>query len=175
MGTEKNSQSKISAAKDFSFIIPVPPESINETVALGTHYSDVRLVKRKWQHITISHLNAQRLDNPAPYAGFPCEKKVKATFTFYFKFERARDEDNYSLSAKGILDGLVEMGVLYADSSSFVTFGGVILEVDYERPRCEVKIEMLEEDIDFKKWDKYDKTDPNGDEAIKMLDGLGDN
>ena len=76
---------------------------------------------------------------------------------------------------KGILDGLVEMGVLYADSSSFVTFGGVILEVDYERPRCEVKIEMLEEDIDFKKWDKYDKTDPNGDEAIKMLDGLGDN
>lgn len=173
MDKEKNSQSKISAASDFSFVIPVPPESVNETVALGTHYSDVRLIKRKWQHITISHLNAQRLDNPAPYAGFPCEKKVKATFTFYFKFDRARDEDNYSLSAKGILDGLVEMGVLFADSEAFVTFGGVVLKVDYDRPRCEVTLEMTEQDIDFKKWDKFNKTDPNGDEALKILDGLG--
>lgn len=175
MDTKENLQSKISAAKDFHFIIPVPPESINETVALGTHYSDVRLVKRKWQHITISHLNAQRLDNPDPYAGFPCEKKVKATFTFYFKFDRARDEDNYSLSAKGILDGLVEMGVLFADSSPFVTFGGVILKVDHDRPRCEVSLEMLDENIDFKKWNKFDTTNPNGDEALKILDGLGNN
>lgn len=158
--------------QDFNFVIPVPPESINETVALGTHYSDVRLIKRKWQHITISHLNSQRLDDPHNYENLPFEHKVKATFTFYFKFDRARDEDNYSLSAKGILDGLVEMGVLFADSAPFVTFGGVVLEVDHDRPRCEVALEALEERIDFKKWDKYSTVDPNGDEALKILDGL---
>ena len=27
--------------------------------------------------------------------------------------------------------------------------------------------------IDFKKWDKYNTTDPNGDEALRILDGLG--
>lgn len=164
---------KKDAAKDFNFVIPVPPESINETVALGTHYSDVRLVKRKWQHLTITHLNAQSLDNPEPYKSFPIENKVRATFTFYFKFDRARDEDNYSLSAKGILDGLVEMGVLFADSAAFVTFGGVVLKVDHDRPRCEVLLEILDEKIDFKKWDKYNTTDPNGDEALRILDGLG--
>lgn len=157
---------------DFQFVIPVPPESINETVALGTHYSDVRLIKRKWQHITISHLNSQRLDDREKFENLPFENKVKATFTFYFKFDRARDEDNYSLSAKGILDGLVEMGVLFADSAPFVTFGGVVLEVDHDRPRCEVTLQAMEEKIDFKKWDRYSQVDPNGDEALKILDGL---
>lgn len=152
--------------KLYKFIIPVPPESINETVALGTMYSDVRLIKRHWQKLTLQHLSSQKLDDPSLYPDEPFEKKVKATFNFYFKFKRRRDEDNYSLSAKGILDGLVEMGVLFADEQNFVTFGGINLLIDYDRPRCEVILEVTEENIE---------SDPlNVEEALKMLDGLGE-
>ena len=42
--------------------------------------------------------------------------KVVVTFEFYFPDKRRRDPDNYAFSAKFILDGLVDAGILPDDS-----------------------------------------------------------
>lgn len=125
----------------YKFLIGVPAESINDTVALGTKYSDVRIIKRKAQHIAISHL--QNLD-PLPQAINPKpatpDKRLTVVFDFYFQYSRVRDEDNYHLTAKGFLDALVEMGILISDDSLHLKFGGINLLVDKDRPRCEIII-----------------------------------
>ena len=57
----------------------------------------------------------------------------------YFKTKRARDIDNYmsSIAVKGIIDGIVQIGIIPDDNAEYLNYS-VDLLIDKENPRTEV-------------------------------------
>ena len=73
----------------------------------------------------------------------PVEGWVVVRFQWYEK-DRRRDPDNCRASAKFILDGLVQAGVLEGDGWAVIHGLEDRFFVDKDRPRVEVEIEEVE-------------------------------
>lgn len=85
------------------------PMSLN--VYRNAHYYQLNKEKETWERIVAVSVKEQKI------------KKVdrcRITFEFYFKDKRKHDPDNYSASAKFLLDGMVKAGVLDDDNFSVI-------------------------------------------------------
>lgn len=121
----------------YDIVIPVPPNSINEIVSFGSQFSDIRSLKKKWEKIAMHYLQ-ELIDTeylPEYFTGI-----IGVRFFIYFEKYRKRDGDNYYLMCKGIIDSMVELGLVEDDNSEIVKFDGIRCYVDKERPRVVVKI-----------------------------------
>lgn len=121
----------------YKFTIPVTPDSINKVTKYGKTDGDVLHLKKKWEKIAIMQLqheiNEGRL--PKEFKGV-----IGLHFKLYFEFSRTRDDDNYTLMCKGILDAFVRVGLIEDDSNEFVKDNGRRLIVDPDHPRVDVYI-----------------------------------
>lgn len=81
------------------------PPTLNELNRM--HYFQRAKLKEKWEGI----VSAACFE----YGAYPVAK-ARVTLEFCFPDKRRRDPDNYSFSAKFLLDGLVKAGVLTDDS-----------------------------------------------------------
>ena len=86
-------------------------------------------IKEWWQEGTVSRL----VDYGVHFAYLIVLIKV------YFKTKRARDIDNYmsSIGVKGIIDGIVQIGIIPDDDAAHLNYS-VDLLIDSKEPRTEV-------------------------------------
>src|SRR5680860_111467 len=121
----------------YDIIIPVEPNSINEIVSFGSQFSDIRSLKKKWQEIATFYLQ-EKIDSgdlPEFFTGI-----IGIRFFIYFEKRRKRDEDNYYLMCKGIVDSMVELGLVEDDNSEIVKFDGIRCYIDRDQPRVLISI-----------------------------------
>lgn len=122
---------------EYNVIIPVSPNSINEIVSFGSQFSDIRSLKKKWEDLSAVYfqelIDEQRL--PEYFTGV-----IGVRFFIYFEKHRRRDEDNYYLMCKGIIDCMVNLGLVEDDNSLIVKFDGIRCYVDRDRPRIVISI-----------------------------------
>lgn len=118
-------------------IIPLSPDSINKVTKYGKTDGDVLQLKKKWERIMISRINELHAEGSLPerFRGV-----IGVHFKLFFEFNRTRDDDNYTLMCKGILDAFVRTDMIEDDNNQFVQDNGRRLSVDPERPRVEVHI-----------------------------------
>lgn len=125
-------------------VLPYGPESINSVMNYGRDKGELNILKHKWQDLASIYIQE------AIRQGFiPAVLNGKAHFTFkmYFENQRKRDEDNYFLIAKGIIDEFVKQNVIEDDSSEYAHFSGIYLMCDKQRPRVEIWLkEVLRKD-----------------------------
>jgi Holliday junction resolvase RusA-like endonuclease len=118
-------------------VLSTRPDSINDVVQYGRKRADLVSLKKKWQQITEGQLLYDLATNNIP-EHFDC--KVGFFFKFYFELNRRRDADNYFLMCKGIIDAIVNTGIIDDDDYRYVDFDGIRIYTDRERPRLEVHI-----------------------------------
>lgn len=121
----------------YKVIIPYAPDSINQVVQYGKKSGDVVMLKHKWEKVAHFIIDQNIYDGNLPdrFHG-----KVGFFFKLFFKTERERDGDNYTLMCKGIIDAFVEKGFIEDDSARFVDDNGRRLRIDPESPRVEIYI-----------------------------------
>lgn len=125
-------------------IIPYAPDSMNKVVKFGSTVGDITALKHKWQDIASIYLQDALVEGIIP-------DKFKGLLTFKFKLffetKRRRDEDNYYIINKAIIDEFVRSGFIEDDNSELVHFGGAWLHVDPISPRVEIYLtEYLRDD-----------------------------
>ncbi|GCL71776.1 hypothetical protein PN4B1_16810 [Paenibacillus naphthalenovorans] len=86
------------------------PPTLNELNNM--HFMKRAKLKEKWENIVSKAC--------MEYGVMPIQK-ASITLEFWFPDKRRRDPDNYSFSAKFLLDGLVKAGVLPDDSFNEIT------------------------------------------------------
>ena len=130
--------------KKHFFIIPYQPDSFNQ-VYFGKR-GEMTEMKLRWEERTATVLENEMLDKKLP-------RRMKGVAEFFFKLyfetQRNRDEDNYHLIIKGIMDAFVTVGILKDDSSKYALQNGARIYVDPERPRIEIFIVNRYEDHDY--------------------------
>ena len=77
----------------------------------NAHYYQLNKEKETWEQIVSVAVHTQKIK--------PIER-CKVTFEFWFKDKRRHDPDNYSASAKFLLDGMVKAGVLEDDNFNVI-------------------------------------------------------
>lgn len=131
---------------NYKITIPGQPDSINQVTSYGKNEGDLMHIKKKWEKIAFVQLQEELTEDrlPIKFRGV-----IGLHFKLYFELNRRRDDDNYTLMCKGILDAFVKMGMIEDDSNEFVQDNGRRLIIDPERPRVVVYItEKLEnEDV----------------------------
>ena len=85
------------------------PMSLN--VYRNAHYYQLNAQKEIWEKAVQVAVHTQQIK--------PMERG-KVTFEFWFKDKRKHDPDNYSASAKFLLDGMVKAGILADDNFSII-------------------------------------------------------
>jgi Holliday junction resolvase RusA-like endonuclease len=130
---------------NYKIIIPYAPDSINQVVQYGKRNGDVVMLKHKWEKVANFIIDQNVWDGNLPdkFRG-----RIGFFFKLYFKTERERDGDNYTLMCKGIIDAFVKKGFIKDDNARFVDDDGRRLRIDPEAPRVEIYIkEKIEDDI----------------------------
>jgi crossover junction endodeoxyribonuclease RusA len=98
------------SSRSWTVTIPAPARFLN-----ANHRTDRRAVtpvRRAWREAGTVHARAGRL----PQLG-----RAHVTITFRFTDRRRRDVHNLYPTAKAIIDGLVDAGVLIDDSDQYLT------------------------------------------------------
>ena len=135
-------------------IIPYAPDSINKVITYGKNINDLVSLKHKWQDIATIYINNALSDGDLP-------EKFRGLLTFKFKLyfgtKRRRDEDNFFVITKAIIDEFVRSGFVEDDCSEYVHFGGLWLLMDPGRPRIEVYITESLRDDQIVKIENYDE------------------
>ena len=108
--------------------------SINEWMIMKR--SMMNAVKQKWKDFMVWFIEDQG------YTNLRIEK-CEMTFTVYYGTNRRHDVDN--TIGKFAIDGLVEAGFVEDDSSDHIRSITLRCEVDKERPRTEILVNILEE------------------------------
>lgn len=85
------------------------PMSLN--VYRNAHYYQLNKEKETWEKVVAVSVKEQQIKKV---------ERCRITFEFYFKDKRKHDPDNYSASAKFLLDGMVKAGVLDDDNFSVI-------------------------------------------------------
>lgn len=85
------------------------PMSLN--VYRNAHYYQLNKEKETWEKVVAVSVQEQQIKKV---------ERCRITFEFYFKDKRKHDPDNYSASAKFLLDGMVKAGVLDDDNFSVI-------------------------------------------------------
>jgi len=98
------------SSRSWTMVIPAPAAFLN-----ANHRSDRRAVtpvRRAWRDAGAVHARNARL----PQLG-----RAHVTITFRFTDRRRRDVHNLYPTAKALIDGLVDAGVLIDDSDRYLT------------------------------------------------------
>lgn len=122
---------------NYKIVIPYAPDSINQVVQYGKKSGDVVMLKHKWERVANAIIDQNIWDGNLPER---FKGKVGFFFKLYFKTERERDGDNYTLMCKGIIDAFVRKGFVEDDNARFVDDDGRRLRIDADAPRVEVYI-----------------------------------
>lgn len=113
--------------------LPIPPRTLNPN-GRG-HWAKKSRVAKTYRdagrNAAIDAMNRAKMRKPFASA--------KVTPVFYFKDARRRDKDNFLASAKSLLDGVADAGVVKDDSQ--FTYLPVEFKVDKADPRLELIIE----------------------------------
>lgn len=119
-------------------ILPYSPESINSVISYGVFGRGIVELKKRWQDIA-----KQYIADAVQEGILPERIRQMAIFRFKMYFEKRikRDEDNYFVIAKAIIDEFVNQGIIEDDSSEYCHFAGSYLFCDKERPRVEIEVE----------------------------------
>lgn len=127
--------------RSFQILIPFAPDTINTTVKFGyTSTLAVTNLKLKWQDYAERYLLDEMHTGRLPECfHFP----IRVSIHLYFTKLRTRDEDNYYVMSKGIIDALTSLRMIRDDAGNFVSFGGVVFHIDDERPRVIVEISEI--------------------------------
>ena len=113
-------------------VIPIIPESQNKVLRMNRYERHRELQEMA---ALVGYFSKDRPETPY--------KKAQVTITYYFPDYIRRDPDNYTGGgAKGLIDGLVQMGIIEDDS-----FGHIELlvrgDVDQNEPRTEIEVEEI--------------------------------
>lgn len=124
----------------YTILIPFAPDTINSAVSYGNNnWMAVSSLKKKWQSLAELHFSQAIAVGELPDRFlFP----IEVEFDLYFTKIRTRDEDNYFVMSKGIIDAITGLNMIEDDSNTFVNFGGVNLHIDEDRPRVIVQIKQ---------------------------------
>ena len=145
---------------NYRIIIPIRPDSINEITQYGKTNADLVAFKKKWEKLSLPYLN-QCIDTgelPERFKG-----KVYIRFHLYFTLNRRRDEDNYTLMTKGIIDALVYLRILKDDSTEYLGNDGTRIHTEPNDDRPRVEMEITEEinnavNLEYDDNDEYKST-----------------
>ncbi len=113
--------------------LPIPPKCLNPNAR--PHYmAKANATKAARWDATLAGINARNeAALPAPF------KTATTQVTFYVKFKRKRDSDNFLSWCKAYFDGLADAGVIENDSG--FTHRPVNLVIDKADPRVVIEIE----------------------------------
>lgn len=130
--------------KKYFFTIPYQPDSFNQ-VYFGKR-GEMTEMKLRWEERTATVLESLMIEKVLPHR---MNGVAEFFFKLYFETQRNRDEDNYHLIIKGIMDAFVTVGILKDDCSKYALQNGARIYIDPERPRIEVFIVNRYEDHDY--------------------------
>ena len=93
------------------------PRGLNPNEARRLHWRKAARIRKEWRAVG----NAS--GTQALMKGFDCVDPAVIEFEFIHKMSRRRDIDNYVISMKPFIDGLVDSGVLVDDSYEHLRHG----------------------------------------------------
>jgi crossover junction endodeoxyribonuclease RusA len=126
-----------STIRRFTVIIPGIPPTLNEY--RRQHPMQQYREKQDWQVRTMGAFWDAYGATVKPTA----MEKARVTATFHYPDRRRRDPDGAAASLKGVLDGLVAVGLLADDDFDHVELVVRRGEPDKARPRVEVLVEEV--------------------------------
>lgn len=138
--------------KEYKITIPQSPDSINIVATYNKTFTDIIALKKKWQKIAAPIINIaiENGELPKRFKGV-----VEFFFELYFETKQSRDEDNYYLAVKGMVDAFRNIGLVEDDDHDHVHQNGLRIYHDKDRPRTEIYItEIYGEDTTKTRPDK---------------------
>jgi crossover junction endodeoxyribonuclease RusA len=128
------------SARTLRLVLPGIPPALNEYRRM--HHMAQYQSKQEWQEKACVAAWCS-VGTPVSRSWGPPAERARITVTFVYPDRRRRDPDNAAAGLKGILDGLVEAGIVKDDDFDHVELVVRRGEPDKASPRVEVLVEEV--------------------------------
>ena len=123
----------------FEIELPLPPKELSPNARVH-YYKKAKIVKECRNlayRLTIEMLKIYMIEPPK-------SKSSEIRRIFYFRTNTRRDADNWNIMTKHYIDGVVDAGLLYDDSTREVTYLASEFNIDKKYPRLILIVEIKE-------------------------------
>jgi crossover junction endodeoxyribonuclease RusA len=117
--------------------LPFPPRELSPNARVDWF---TRSRAAKDYRLSISYLAVDVLNSTQKHWVPPAKAVISLTFQYHLR--RKRDYDNCIASAIPLVNGLVDAGVLLADDSEHLEFGGISIESGHQKQNEGVRVRV---------------------------------